>query len=303
LLSGQVHKNNNDWHLCHTSCDLLDAGLLSDWLKHIKTWLDNNPNEVVTILLVNSDSATPTDLHAEFTTAEITSLAYKPTSISSPPTTWPTLQTLIAAETRLMVFVGSLDTTQIGANQTYLMDEFTFIFENPYDNTNVANFSCSPDRPTGVKDDIQSALSSNRMPFMNHFLYSTGALDIETPNVASLNITNSPNTTAVGMLGTALNSCKQQYSNRAPTFVLVDFFEEGPAINAVDTINGITPTGRKSLPAVDKSTNRESASWTGIEELVQQVNDGETPSKAAWIWGSGKWSWGGINLNGGSVIS
>jgi hypothetical protein len=45
LVTAQVHKSNSQWRLCHTTCSLLDAGLLSDWLKKIKTWLDENPNE------------------------------------------------------------------------------------------------------------------------------------------------------------------------------------------------------------------------------------------------------------------
>jgi hypothetical protein len=45
LVTAQVHKSNSQWRLCHSTCDLLDAGLLSDWLKKIKTWLDDNPNE------------------------------------------------------------------------------------------------------------------------------------------------------------------------------------------------------------------------------------------------------------------
>lgn len=45
LLTAQVHLNNGEWHLCHSSCDLLDAGKLSDWLSAIKGWIDNNPND------------------------------------------------------------------------------------------------------------------------------------------------------------------------------------------------------------------------------------------------------------------
>lgn len=302
LLSAQVHQNNGDWHLCHSSCDLLDAGLLSDWLKDIKEWIDANPAQVVTILLVNSDGATSDQLHAEFTTAEVTSLAYKPTSNTSPPTSWPTLQQFINAKTPLLVFVASLDPAGITTETSYLMDEFTFMFENSYENTSPSDFSCSPDRPTAVKGNAESAISSNRMPLMNHFLYTQGALDIETPNVANISITNSPNTTSVGELGTSLNTCGQQYG-RAPTFVLVDFFDEGPSINAVDAINGITPTGRKALPARDTTTGRGDSSFVGVQSLIEQVADGDKPRKAAWIWGAGAWSFGGINLSGGDVVS
>lgn len=45
LVTAQVHQSNSQWRLCHTSCELLDVGLLSDWLASIKTWMDNNPNE------------------------------------------------------------------------------------------------------------------------------------------------------------------------------------------------------------------------------------------------------------------
>lgn len=45
LVTAQVHKNNDAWHLCHSSCDLLDAGTLESWLSEIKTWLDGNPND------------------------------------------------------------------------------------------------------------------------------------------------------------------------------------------------------------------------------------------------------------------
>lgn len=302
LLSAQVHKNNGNWHLCHSSCDLLDAGLLSDWLSDIKSWIVANPNEVVTILLVNSDNALPSDLDTQFTTANITSLAYKPASTTEAPATWPTLQELITAGTRLMVFATNLQTSTITSAQSYLMNEFTFIFENNYDNTAPSDFNCTPNRPSQLT--TQSALSGNLMPFMNHFLYTVGALDIETPNVDNITTTNSPGTTVVGELGYSLNTCKSEYSGRAPTFVLVDFFDQGPAMDAVDAINGVTdPVGRKALPARDDSTTRSDSSWEGVQDLVEQVNEGKTPSRAAWIWGSGKWSFGGINLSGGNMVS
>ena len=124
LLSAQVHKLNNTsgdeaWHLCHSSCDLLDAGTLEKWLASIKTWMDNNSNDVVTILLVNSDNASPSDLGAQFQASGIDKYAYAPTNGSSIPTTWPTLQSLISNNTRLMTFVASLSTPS--SDYPYLM--------------------------------------------------------------------------------------------------------------------------------------------------------------------------------------
>ena len=119
MVTGQVHRSNGAWHLCHSSCDLLDAGLLSEWLSEIKTWMDENPSDVVTILLVNSDKASPSELAAEFEKSRITEYKYTPPSTAAPQITWPTLQKLISANTRLMTFVASLETTQIDNTNSY----------------------------------------------------------------------------------------------------------------------------------------------------------------------------------------
>lgn len=249
LLSAQVHKVNNTngaqaWHLCHSVCDLLDAGTLANWLGEIKTWMDRNPNDVVTVLLVNSDNASPADLGAQFQSSGIDKYAYTPPSTSSIPQTWPTLQSLISNGTRLMTFVASLGTPS--SDFPYLMDEFTFIFENDFENENPSNYSCTPSRPTTLTT-TQQAASSGRMFLMNHFLYSTQLFGIQTPNSTYVNVTNAQ--TGFGSLGEQIRECTGVYS-KPPNFVLVDFFNVGPAISAVDTANGISSsvTGRKSVP-------------------------------------------------------
>ena len=45
VLSAQVHSINGEWHLCHSSCDLLDVGPLRQWLSEIKTWMDKNVHD------------------------------------------------------------------------------------------------------------------------------------------------------------------------------------------------------------------------------------------------------------------
>lgn len=306
LLSAQVHRSNNDWHLCHSSCDLLDAGTLEDWLTEVKTWIDNNPQEVVTILLVNSDNATPTDLATVFGKSGIQKYAYTPPDKSTPPQQWPTLNQLIQGGTRLMVFVASLQVDQIGSGQEFLMDEFTFLFENPFSVTQAVDFTCNPDRPTALKGNPQAAISSNRMFLMNHFLSTDSIFDIETPDVANITHTNSPGSD-VGNLGQSANSCKTTYG-KPPTFLLVDFFDQGPAIQTVDTLNGVTnPAGRITPPAASSSamngTSRSESTFAGVQQLVDEVKAGKHPSLGAWIWGAGKWTMGGINFNGGQILS
>jgi hypothetical protein len=307
LVSAQVHESNGDYHLCHTSCDLLDAGLLSEWLVEIKEWLEQNPNEVVTVLLVNSDNANAQQLGAEFSTANITEFAYVPSSPSVAPAagSWPTLQTLISSGKRLMVFVANMPSTQTPADLLYLQDEFTFIFENPFDQLNASDFTCTPDRPSSVRGNPTAAIASNRMALLNQFLdKSAGIAGIEIPDVDAINITNSPDTTQIGTLGHILTSCHTEYG-RSPTFVLTDFATEGNAMAAVDAINGVTsPVGRVAPPPISstKKASKSDVTFQGVDDLNQMVKDGQKPSVANWIWAAGQWSWGGINLSGGNVF-
>lgn len=263
LLSAQVHKTNSssnaEYHLCHSSCDLLDVGRLRTWLAEIKTWLDGNPNEVVTLLLVNSDSASAASLDAEYTAAGIKGYTYTPASTSAiTPTSWPTLQQMISNGTRLVTFVASL--TQ-DSTYPYLMDEFTYIFENAYENTSPSNFSCTPDRPSSVKGNTATAVSSNRLFLQNHFLYEQQAFGIQTPDTADLTGTNSVSN-GTGALGSAISNCTSVYS-RKPWTVLVDFFHVGPAISSVDRANSVSnsTTGRTSVGTtyLDSSTTTSAA--------------------------------------------
>ena len=250
LLTTQVHSENGQWRLCHSSCDLLDAGTLSSWLGEIKDFMDDNPNEVVTVLLVNSDAASASDLAAEYEAAGVDSYSYVPSSASA-SSTWPTLQNLIDSNTRLVSFVASLDDN---AAAPYLMDEFTYIFENSYQNSQPSDFSCTPDRPGG----LSSRSTGGRMALMNHFLYLDQAFGIQSPNVGNLTTTNAPGNDT-GMLGLQLGRCTQEYGTQ-PTFVMVDFFNVGPAIEAVDSANGVTNTvGRRSVSNEVLSESDESA--------------------------------------------
>lgn len=307
LLTGQVHQSNGGWHLCHSSCDLLDAGPLSEWLAPISEWLDYNPNDVVTVLLVNSDNANAADLDAQFTLSGIKKYAYSPPSTTTPPATWPSLESFISTNQRLLTFVASLEpASNTDPSTAYLMDEFTFIFENPFNNLSPQAFTCAPNRPSSVENDIPAALSSNRMALMNHFLdQNIGILNIEIPDVTNITMTNSPSTSLVGALGYSAEQCKTAYDDRPPTYLLVDFFDQGPAIATVDVLNGVTnPVGRTPPPA--RSTGAEShseQSFAGVRALVAQVKMGMNPSLGAWIWAAGQWSWGGLNVDGGDLVS
>lgn len=282
LLTAQVHRDNStsgtpEWRLCHSFCNLLNAGTLTDWLITIKTWLDANPNEVVSIILVNADGATADDLGAAFTSSGITQYTYTPPTPGLAPAEWPTLASMIASSTRLVTFIASLPAPSI--SHPYLLDEFTYIYENPFETTSATNYTCLPHRPTNLLNDPETAAASGRMFLMNHFLYQQQLFGIETPNVTYIQTTNGA--LGVGSLGEQLGACSRLY-NEPPTFVLVDFFNVGPvpAIVSVDRVNGVVGAVGRSVvtDAVMEGVstgaagrNRGRGSWVAVVFAVGVV--------------------------------
>ncbi|KAL8934488.1 MAG: hypothetical protein Q9216_005888 [Gyalolechia sp. 2 TL-2023] len=207
-------------------------------LVEIRTWLDRNPYDVVTILLVNADNAAASDLDAQFEAAAIRPYAYTPESYS-----WPTLDELIVSGTRLLTFVADIAPS---ATAPYLMNEFTYIFENPFSVLSLSNFSCIPERPASVQGQTSAAVQSGRLPLMNHFLNVGQGFGIQIPDIDNITITNAASG-PTGNLGDAATACTAAYG-RPPSFIMVDFFQHGSAIDTVDRLNGISPVGRVTAP-------------------------------------------------------
>ncbi|KAJ0118470.1 hypothetical protein N8I77_007891 [Diaporthe amygdali] len=238
LLSLQVHNSNGTLQLCHTTCALLDAGTLESFLTKIKYWMDENPNEVVTLLIVNSDDEDVASFGEVYESSNISTYGYTPTTASA-SNTWPTLQTMIDDGTRLVTFIATIT---YSTTYPYLLNEWDFVFETAYEVTTLAGLNCTLDRPTSLSD-ASSAISSGYLPLLNHFVYQSITSSIEVPNVDIIDTTNSPNTTSIGALGQSAYQCNSEWGT-APVFALVDFYSEGPAIETADNLNGITAEGR-----------------------------------------------------------
>ena len=232
--------------------------------------MDVNPNDVVTILLVNSDDFTAAELHQQFVTANISSYGFVPQQNTAAIQTWPTLQSLIANKTRLIVFVADLDpSTTEAANALYLLNEFTFVFENPFQVTSATNFSCIADRPSQVAGNTAAAVSSNRLSLVNHFLDLQEPFGIVLPDVANAKLTNA-NSGPVGNLGASASQCAQTFGKQ-PNFLLVDFFDQGPAIDTVDKINGITPVGRVAASSLTDTQKSLGSSGSSRSRMINSL--------------------------------
>lgn len=99
-------------------------------MSTVKTWLDNNPDEVVTLLLVNSDGIAPSVWAQSYTDSGLSKYVYTPASVPIGYSEWPTLREMINAGTRVVSFLAqNADVSSV----PYLIDEFTNIWETPYD--------------------------------------------------------------------------------------------------------------------------------------------------------------------------
>lgn len=205
---------------------------------------------------------------------------------------------MIDSGKRLVTFVPDLETS---SSYPYLMNEWNFVWETDYDIKSPSNFSCDANRPS---TDTTTLQSSNKLPLMNHFLYSTdlSTLGIEYPNSSYVSTTNAPSG-GVGNLGSEATKCKKQWS-RAPTFILVDFFNRGPAIDTVDSLNGVTnAVGRTSVSTAAGASSDGSTInnvFKGLVELASSAKSGSTPTMGNWIWVGGDWNsilGGGISLS------
>ncbi|KAL8674530.1 MAG: hypothetical protein Q9168_001048 [Polycauliona sp. 1 TL-2023] len=233
FLQAQTHHNAfGKLSLCHTQCLMEDAGLLSDYLEVIKEWLDKNPQEVVTVLLTNGDHLRVSEFDKAFNASGI--LPYTYTARGDPKLwtldSWPTLGQLIANNTRLIAFLDS------GADQVqvpYLHNEFQYFWETPFENVEESSFStCKIDRPMGLEKFPD--VVKQRMYIVNHFL-DTQIGGIQIPNRRDAGKANSWNGT-IG-IGTHVGKCVEMYQ-RAPTAVLVNYFDKGKVFEAQDRLNG-----------------------------------------------------------------
>jgi hypothetical protein len=268
MLQMQAHNLTGVIELCHTSCSLYDGGPLSTYLATVKSWLDANPNEVLSLLIVNSDNFLPTAYDAVFKGAGLDTMSYAPPSASIPATQWPTLGSLIDSGKRLITFMdASADFNSV----SYIIDEFTNIWESPYDVT--TTFDCSVNRTQGD--------SSTQMYLINHFL-DTLVLGVPVPDPSQANQTNA--VSGQNSLGEQVSLCVGEYS-RNPNFMLVDFYEYGggSVFEVAATANGVTyaPTTPIATPIPQTSSSTSSnnamstsAQWTTASVLVTSISFG-----------------------------
>jgi len=246
LLQLQTHSESDGIHCCHTSCLLFDGGLLSDYLTKVLTWIKANPNDVVTLLIVNSDDLQASAFAAVYQQVGMDAVSFSPANPVTVPSAWPTLSDIIAGGKTAITFLDNgADSTQA----TYLLDEFSQIWETAFDVTD-QTFDCNVNR-TGT--------ATGKMYLINHYLDTLGTIvggitSLE-PDKAELLTTNA--VSGFGSLGLQADNCGAMYGSY-PNFLLVDFYDygNGSVFEVAATLNGVSYTAPSTLhPPAASSSN------------------------------------------------
>lgn len=247
MLSGEVHYVNKTLYNCHTSCDLLNAGTWEQELVTVREWIQANPYDVVTILIVNSDFVAVENYTAPITNSGLLPYVYTPSYIPQYRDQWPTLGEMILRNQRVVFF---MDYQANQASVPYILDEFTHIWETPFSPTD-PSFPCTQQRPPNLN---QTEARDNYMYLANHNLNTavdlsslgiTTAEQILVPNTADLNQTNGQQN-ETGRLGAMSLECAREWG-RPPNFLLVDYYnygspEPGSVFQVAAAANNVTDT-------------------------------------------------------------
>lgn len=200
----QTHWINDTIYLCHTSCDILNVGTLESYLTTVTQWLQQNPYDVITILMGNSNLIDPRNYTAPIEKSGLVNYVYTPPKIPMGLNDWPTLSSMILSGKRVVVF---LDYQANQMEVPYILDEFSQLWETPFSPTD-RNFPCTVQRPPDLPPDQ----AANRMYMANHNLnleISFAGVNLLVPNSVWLNETNAD--TGYGSLGWMADNCTSKY--------------------------------------------------------------------------------------------
>ncbi|GKU01866.1 tat pathway signal sequence [Fusarium langsethiae] len=221
FLQAQTQEKNGNIQMCHTYCWLLDEGPIEDYLEDISSWMANNPDQVVTLLLTNHDALPIEKFDAAFNSTGLKEFVFQPGKKLA-LNEWPTLQELIDDGTRLLVFMDfNMDESKVD----YIVNEFDYFWETPFGELDSSFPTCEVDRP-------ENGNPVELMGIMNHML-NDNVLGIIIPSQHRAKETNS-----AGSIQSQVDLCKGEWSTR-PNVVLLDWVNVGDAMEVQLSLNGL----------------------------------------------------------------
>lgn len=197
-----VYEDNESIVVYH-AYKFLGSQPLSVYLNDIKYFLDNNPNEILTIILETYTSSNA----IENEISKVGLLEYLHTQDVN--SLWPKLQMMIDSNKRLVILSDKNDANE---NQSWYHYMWDFAVENKYGQINCEFNRGNPE---------------NSLFIFNHFITSL------TGNKDNANKVNS-----FKYFMNHITKCKD-LKNKFPNFITVDFYEIGESLDVVSKLNTI----------------------------------------------------------------
>lgn len=202
-----VYDSDGKTVLCHGNCSFGELDHLAV-LADIAAFLDANPDEVLTIIYEDALPVAPivADLEASGLAAHV----YTHTAGEA----WPTLATMIDADTRLLI------TAENGAPPpAWFHHVWDLTWDTPYTFHDIAEFTC----------ELNRGAAGNDLFLVNHWV----STDFDTPSEP-----DAPTANAYDVLHGRAVQCQRE-AGQLPNFLAVDFYDEGDLFAAVDALNGL----------------------------------------------------------------
>ncbi|MDA8904551.1 phosphatidylinositol-specific phospholipase C domain-containing protein [Flavobacteriaceae bacterium] len=195
--------DDNESIVVYHAYKFLGSQPLSVYLNDIKDFLDNNPNEILTIILETYTSSNA----IENEISKVGLLEYLHTQDVN--SLWPKLQMMIDSNKRLVILSDKNDANE---NQSWYHYMWDFAVENKYGQINCEFNRGNPE---------------NSLFIFNHFITSL------TGNKDNANKVNS-----FKYFMNHITKCKD-LKNKFPNFITVDFYEIGESLDVVCKLNTI----------------------------------------------------------------
>lgn len=211
-----VYESGGTLTVYHGS-SFLGSELLSDILEEIKTYLDSNSNEVISIIFESYTSASS----IENALAQSGLSGYLFEKLQGEP--WPVLQEMIDSGKRLVIFSEKNDGSSAQPWYHFIWDHAV---ETHFTVHDTADFSCNFNRGD----------SANALFILNHFI--TNLIGVGVPAQAEIANSNPY------FINRAVE-CWQTH-NKFPNFVAVDFYEKGQCKDVVNALNDMLPVSEHS---------------------------------------------------------
>jgi hypothetical protein len=169
-------------------------------LQEIKTFLDENPREVLSIIYQNQIGSD--EIAQDLATADLSKWLFTYEGV------WPTLGEMLDADQRLVVTVEVE-----GGDPPSIPNTWELAWDTGYFWTDTDAFDC----------DLNRGDTSNEIVLVNHWISTV----VGTPDMSSA--------TTVNTEGSILGQTDQ--CDRRPTWVAVDFYDQGDPFKAVTALN------------------------------------------------------------------